>query len=195
MSRTRPNHPPRRPFVLVAAMLIGLSVMPWAGRALAATTVTFLPGADAYVQSGGPTSNYGKATVLRVRAPSPAYRSFLRFDVSGLGGPVTSARLRLYVTDATRDAGAVYAVSSAWTETAITWNNAPALPVAAIAPIGAAALGWVEVDVGSVVGANGTYAFAISSPSTDSLYTSSREGANPPQLVLSVDPTPAPTPT
>jgi hypothetical protein len=42
----------------------------------------------------------------------------------------------------------------------------------------------VDIDIGTVPG-NGTYSFALTSTSTNSAIFSGREGANPPQLVLS----------
>ena len=181
-----------RAVALLGAILALASAVPWAAAVRGVSTITVLPVADAYVQSGAPASNYGTATALRVRAPSPAYRTYLKFDVAGLGGPAARARLRLNVTDPSRDAGAVYVVASTWTETTINWNNAPTIPTAAIVPIGAAALGWIDIDLGGTVSGDGTYALAIATTSTDSMYVSSREGANPPQLVLDVG---APSPS
>jgi hypothetical protein len=75
-------------------------------------------------------------------------------------------------------------VSSAWSESTITWNDAPALGPT-IATIGTAPLGaWIEVDVTSAVTGNGSYSFGASSTSTSSLRMSSKEGIDPPQLVI-----------
>ena len=52
--------------------------------------------------------------------------SYLRFDVNGLSGPVTSARLRVYVTNGTVDGPPAFAVAeTAWGETAVTWTTRP----------------------------------------------------------------------
>ena len=94
-----------------------------------AATVTLQPSADSYVQDGSPTKNYGTQTSLRVRGGgSPTYKSYVTFDLSGVSGPVTSAKLRLFTTDASPYGGQVYPVPAAsWTESGITFNNAPAL--------------------------------------------------------------------
>lgn len=153
-------------------------------------TTTFTPVADAHVRDTAPTSNYGTITTLRVRtdAAGDDYRTLLKFTVSNLTGPVTDAKLRLFVTDASPDGGRVYAVDSGWTETGVNWNNAPSISgLTPIASIGTtAAVGsWTEVDLGSAVTANGTYAFELVSSSTNSAIYNSREAAtNKPELVL-----------
>ena len=82
----------------------------------AATTLTFVPVADAQVNSGNPTGNYGSLATIRTReatgTPSdPTYRSFLTFDVSGVGGQsITSVTLRLYVTDASPNGQGIHRV-------------------------------------------------------------------------------------
>ncbi|HSD78014.1 MAG TPA: DNRLRE domain-containing protein, partial [Solirubrobacteraceae bacterium] len=150
------------------------------------TAATFLPTADAYVQSGAPTKNYGTATSLRVRSSGPSYRSYLTFNVSGLAGAVTSAKLRMFVTDASPDGGHVHSVSpAAWTEAGITFNNAPALATAEIGSLGSVTTGtWAEVDVTKAVTGNGGVSFGIDSLSTNSAIFDSREGATPPQLIV-----------
>jgi len=113
------------------------------------------------------------------------YRSFLRFDVTGLAGTPTSATLRLFVIDESNSGGSIFLVPSSWTETGLTWSNQPALPSSSLATAGAAALGtWVEFDVSSAVLGPGTVSFALSGGTTNSVYYSSREGANPPELVV-----------
>jgi trimeric autotransporter adhesin len=149
-------------------------------------TLTFTPIADAYVVQDKPNNNYGTATTLRVRfTSSQTHYAYLRFDVSGLASSVSSAKLRLYVTDPSWDGGSVYSVSSSWTESGITWSNAPAITGSPLGSTGAVATGaWVEVDVTSAVAGNGSVSFALRSGASDSALYSSREGSNPPQLVV-----------
>ncbi len=151
-------------------------------------TTTHHPEADARVKSTSATKNYGTDTYLRTRYDAPgstSYRSYLRFDVGQLAGPVVSARLRLYVDDDSNDGGSVYPVDWTGAETAINWNNAPALAEPSIADFGAVnASGWAEVDVTSAVAEGGVISFGLESRSTNSAFYSSREGANPPELVV-----------
>jgi PKD repeat protein len=151
---------------------------------------TFFPAADARVKSSSPTGNYGSEPELRVRAGDPTHRVYLRFAVSGvLGAPVESAKLRLFATDPSDDGGALYPAASGWSESGITWANAPPIagtPLAGPAP--AVAGQWREIDLTSAVAGDGVYAFALDSASTNSAYYSSREGANPPELVVTTRP-------
>jgi PKD repeat protein len=146
------------------------------------------PVADAHVKSTSATKNYGAETFLRLRnggTSSDTYRSYLKFDVSGLSGPPTSAKLRMFVTDDSPDGGSVFGVGNAWTETGITWANAPAIAGSSLASAGATTNGtWVDFDVTSAVTGNGVASFALTTTSSNSSYYSSREGANRPQLVL-----------
>ena len=152
-----------------------------------ANTVTTLPAADANIRSNQPTKNFGTATDLRVR--SAQSRSYLRFVVSGVTGTVTSAKLRLRVDDGSANGGRIYTVTGAWTETGITWNNAPVISGAPIATVGAATVAtWKEVNLGTFVTGNGTYNFAISDGSNDAVDYRSRETVDDPQLVLTVTP-------
>jgi hypothetical protein len=100
-------------------------------------------------------------------------------------GAVSQATLRLYVTTGSNDGGDVYAVSSNWTETGVSWNNAPAFGTTPLDTAGAVATGaWVEYDVTPAVSGNGAVSFGLLSHSTTSCYFSSREGAHPPELVV-----------
>ena len=165
------------------------------------TTVRFAPSADAYVSQTSPTKNYGSATTIRIRqgtTSSPAtYVPYLRFVLSGLAGrTVTGANLKLYPTDASVDGGHVYAAGDAWTETQITWANAPARSGSELASVGRVVKNtWVSAAVPpSAVGSDGSYTLALIGTSTDSAYYSSRSGANPPVLELTVSGAPPPPP-
>lgn len=160
------------------------------------------PSADAHVQSGGPGSNYGGLDHLRAKMDSTTYRGYLRFDLPGFATNVQRATLRLRVTDASASGGSAHAVSNtyagtstAWTETGLTWSNAPAVSGAALDSAGAAAVGaWIELDVTGAIAGTGALSLAIQSLSDDSVRYSSKEGADPPQLVLELEPAPDPTP-
>lgn len=174
-----------------AALLVAgaaAAVLSPAGAASAAAA-TFTPVADTYVQRDTATTNYGTSAQFVVDN-SPLRRLFLRFSVSGLSGPVTSAKLRLRTigtNDGSPQGGAFRAVSdTTWSETGTTWNNQPALDGASVGSIGAVtADGWYELDVTSVVTGNGTFSFGATSTSTDGAYYDTREsGADAPQLVV-----------
>jgi hypothetical protein len=158
-------------------------------------SATYTPVADSYVSNMSGNTNYGTATELKVRegiTGSPTtWRTYLLFNVTGVTGPVTSAKLRLFVTDPSVDGGSVFTVGTGWTETGLTFNNAPAIGGSPVGSAGATALGtYVEITLnpGTITG-NGTYALALRSASTNNQVYSSREaGANPPQLVVTFGP-------
>jgi hypothetical protein len=83
----------------------------------------------------------------------------------------------------------VYPTTNTWTESTINWGNGPAATGAAIRAIGATTLGtWVDVNLTGAITADGTYNFLISDGNTNSAFFSSREGSNPPQLVITQTP-------
>ena len=163
-----------------AAGLVSIAVGAGGG---ASTTFTCI--ADSKTKSTSPTTNYGTETTLRIRSADPEWRTFLKFSVTGIDGPVSVATLRLWVDTGSNDGGRVHAVGSGWTESGLTWNNAPALAGSALDAAGAVTSGaWVEYDVTDAVTGNGTVGFALASQSTTSCYFSSREGQHPPELVV-----------
>jgi PKD repeat protein len=150
------------------------------------TTLPFAPTDDAYVRSSSPNGTGGADTTLRVyKTDTSDTQTYLRFVVSGTTGPITSAKLRLFVVDGSAASGSLYSVpETPWTESAITWNNKP-LPGDLVAGTQAAALGtWIEFDVAGIVTGDGTYSLALKDGSTNTAWYSSKEGANPPQLVV-----------
>jgi hypothetical protein len=99
------------------------------------------------------------------------------------------------VTDKSADGPGVYPAGNGWTETGITWANKPARTGPRAADLGAVAKGtWVEYDVTGVVTGNGDWTFALAGPAADGTVFSSREGADPPQLVVTADSPPDPGP-
>jgi hypothetical protein len=149
-------------------------------------TLSFNSIEDAFVRSSNADNNYGGATNLRVRQTSETQIAFFKFNVSGLSGAATSAKLRLLCTDATDDGGEVYSVSNSWNEGGITWSSAPQVSGSPLSSVQAVNIGEsVEWDVTLAVSADGAYSFAIRNNSSDAVYYSSKEGAQAPQLVVS----------
>lgn len=151
-----------------------------------AGTFTFAPAADAYIYQSNPGTNYGSATTLQVDN-SPIENFLLKFNVSGMTGrTITRARLRLYAVNASAIGGRFYrTTNTTWQEGTVTWNNAPAASTTLLASLGSvSAGGWYEVDVTSMITGDGTYSLRVNSTSSDGADYSSREGANPPQLII-----------
>ncbi|MGH2979230.1 MAG: DUF7594 domain-containing protein [Solirubrobacterales bacterium] len=154
-------------------------------------TLTFSPAADAYVEEANPTTNLGPATFLRTDAGgNPDVDSYLRFQLTGIQGKITSAKLRLFATSNTIDGPAVMPTSNSWTETGITWANKPAAtggPLADTASI--ANVTWVEWDVTPAVTAPGELSFLLHQAVSDGVNFHSRESTSTtrrPELVVTV---------
>jgi hypothetical protein len=145
--------------------------------------LTFAPVADAYVTSAAKTANFGTASVLEV-GTSPSLHTYLIFDVSGLAGPPTNATLRLW-TDTAGSGSSVHGTTTGWTETGITYANAPSYGSTVATVSNFAAGTWISYNVTSLVTGNGTLAFAYTSASSTPISFASREdGAHAPQLVI-----------
>jgi PKD repeat protein len=143
-----------------------------------ATTLTFTPDADARVQQANSGSNYGTSNYLQVRGgTSLVTESYVRFQASGITGPVTSAKLRLRaLSNGTVDGPALYTASSAWSQSTITWANRPARATTVIGDLGAiAGNATVEYDVTPAVSGDGTITFALIGTSGDGVDFASRE--------------------
>lgn len=185
---------------IALAMTLGLFTPGQAQSTSATTAFTFAAEADAMAKEASPDSNYPNATVLYVRA-APAIESYFRFTVTGISGAVTSAKLRLYVSEGTDNGPAVYTTSNTWTEDSINWNNRPSRTSNAMDDKGAlAANTWLEFDVTPIVTGNATYSFVLAMDSTVRLGLSSSEGSPAPELVVTAGETttaatPSPVPT
>ncbi len=170
--------------LVIAALLFG--ALPGTTARAQSASIVFRPSADTYALQSSPTSNYGSRTTLNVDN-SPVAHSYLRFTVSGLNGAVVqSAKLRLYANSSNSSGVTARALANnTWTETGLTYNNAPA-PGSAIATSTAVSAGkWVVIDVSSYVKAQGTYNLVLTTSSATNTSLAAREaGANAPQLVV-----------
>ena len=121
---------------------------------------------------------------------NPTYHGYLKFSLSGVTGSVGSVKLRLYVTDPSVATESIFVISdNNWTETGITYNNAPPIPTGT--PAGSvtapAAGAYIDItlDPTTVSSSTTTLSLAVKSSAGDSLIFSSREDpTNKPQLVV-----------
>ena len=151
------------------------------------TVVTsFTPTDDAYVRSDRASRNFGSAADLRVRKGNRTLTTYLKFNVTGLAGTVTSAKIRLKVNDGSTDGGMIFEAADTWDENTVTFNTAPPVIGPVLSSLGNLAVGSVaEYDVTAAISSDGVYSFCISSNSNDRLTFSSKEGATVPELVIS----------
>ncbi len=150
-----------------------------------ASSATFNPVADTYVNASSPSTNYGSAGTLRLDG-SPDEHAYLRFTVTGLSGTITQVRLLLHSNDSDNSGIRAWAVvDNSWGELTTTYSNAPALG-SQLASSGSFGSGvWVSLDVTSYVTGDGTYSFGVTNLSSSVISVGSREASGAaPQLVI-----------
>ena len=160
-----------------------------------ASNFIFITEADATLLSNRPSNNLGLSSQLSTDA-APEMLSLLRFNVQGVSGTIVDAMLRLFVqSDSTIGIDVFEVTDNSWVETAVTYSTAPVIGDQ-INSSGAFTAGtWIEVDLTSTITGNGQISLVISSTDGNRLLFSSREGANPAELVINVNLGPTATPT
>jgi hypothetical protein len=145
------------------------------------TEVLTIPvSADAHVNANKATTNFGTKTPFVVDG-SPRIRSFLRFQVSGVGArTVVGASLRLYTANASAAGGSFSGTNgAAWTESGLTWNNQPVPTSTPVATLGRVTSGSTQtVDVTPLVAGDGTVDIAITSTNADDVGYAAKEATN-----------------
>ncbi|MDX6647555.1 MAG: hypothetical protein QOK40_3282 [Miltoncostaeaceae bacterium] len=186
---------------MLALVVLVMTLMSATARSATAGPLTFTPVADSYVLSDLPTNNSGTRAQLRADS-SPFVRAYMRFDVQGLSGPVSSAILRVYANAGHATGYAASAVTdTGWGETTIISDNAPAIAATPAGSSGGFSAGaWTQADVTPLVQGNGLVSLALTTTSLTAMGVASREsGANAPQLVIMTasasDTTPPAAPT
>ena len=198
MTRDPGNAHGTRLAVLLAAVLAvsQLSLTP-----AAAASSSQGPTGDAWVDSGNPTVNHGANGYLQVDN-SPVLLAYLAFSVLvPAGEQVTSAQLQVTPNSSNTGGFDVRTSSAGWTESTLTYANAPAPSASAVAVSGPVSAGIaVGVDVTSAVPATGGAVSLVLSNLTSTSYSlKSKEAASGrPVLVVTTAasaPPPATAPT
>lgn len=152
------------------------------------TVLTFTATHDAFIRPDLQDTKFGKAVTLETDN-NPVKHFLIKFNVSGTSGKqILGAKIRLFARDSSDHGGDFYkALSNSWNED-VTWKNAPAAGTTLIASLGAVSSGiWYEADVTSAVTGDGTVSFRAVSTSVNSAEYSSKQGANPPVLVVTTN--------
>jgi uncharacterized delta-60 repeat protein len=165
-----------------------------------ATTLTST--ADAYVRDGASAgTNFGTATDLEVKDAGTGFNrvSYIKFDLSSVSA-INSVKLDLFgklsdTQDASITTSLFSVADTSWSETGVTFNNAPALSNTALgsATVTGTSLQMVQFDVTAYVKAqfaagHKVVSFALKdlSSSNSFIQFNSREaGSQTPQLVVS----------
>ncbi len=160
----------------------------YVSNAVSSSQAVLTPTADASVRQAFPNNTYGTGPLLGVRyaiTTGDGQYSFLKFNVTGVSGTVTSAKLLLRTKTPLTELY-LYRVDSSWTETAITWNNMPLGSAVELSHrFNLATETWYDFDVTGFVAGNGIYAFGFASADTGTnLGCYSRESSFAPTLQL-----------
>jgi chitodextrinase len=151
---------------------------PPSNTATVTTPLTFTAVADARVEEANKSTNFGTSSRLRTEGGSdPDVETFLRFNLTGLSGPPSSAKLRLYATsDGTGNGPAAFSTTWTGSETSLTWNTRTARTSGATDDKGTiASNSFVEFNVTSLVAGSGAHSFILATTSSDGVDFSSRE--------------------
>lgn len=161
---------------------------------LVATTLN--PVGDADIYQGSSTTNYGTNTILRAKntsGSSVTRKTYVKFDLTSANlTNIQSAKVRLYCSalDGTYSVTAYQQATDTWTETALTWGNAPAIGTAIGAQSINATAKYFEWDVTSYVQSQNSgdkvVSLCFADAATAGLMATfeSKEGTNKPQLVI-----------
>jgi signal peptidase I len=160
----------------------------------AAAPSTLTAVADSHVRQNQATSSYGTQTNMTVRSRNGNRnrRALVRFTLPAVPArcQLESATLRLFATGSSSGRTVqVHAAGATWAET-VTWNTQPGTTgVPATATSGAGWRTWTVTSQvqGQLTGVNRGFVLrdaAESASGTQTQTYSTREGANPPQLVL-----------
>jgi len=114
--------------------LVSAALTPYRTCTLTATPATTAVVADAEVRQSTPTSNFGTTAALTLTSSGSANgRAYIRFDLVACSPAIPAsatirlATLRLYLSAASAACRTldIFRVTTAWTETGLTWNNQP----------------------------------------------------------------------
>jgi hypothetical protein len=190
---------------LLASSLAFAGAVAVSDRASAATVTEerkFTATDDAYTSSSRPTYNTGSAVKLVAgKLAGNSMVTYLKFKVANLPAGSTVQKAQLILTRDEHRLPATVKLAkvagTAWTESTLTNANRPALGVVLSTVTTTAASTGVTFTVTSTVRANGTYAFAVTSPAIEDVarFRSAEYGPGQPQLKLTVARTVEATPT
>jgi len=147
--------------------------------------------ADAHVALPQPAQNFGTLSTLQLASGASDSDVLLKFDVTGVTEPILFAKLsfRIPATTGAPRANVRTVADDSWSETGVTWNNAPAgaeppiITTGAISRDGSLSAGVTQAVLDDP---DGIVSLRLSAPSSTGLYHS-RESGQPPRLVLIVE--------
>jgi hypothetical protein len=182
--------------VLLALLLLapGALFLRGLARSPATETRTIMASADSYVSTAHAQQNYGGEQLLRVDG-TPHLNAYLHFELERQPRAVSRAFLRLR-TLTPRVAGLQVrpVINGTWQENGLTSDNAPPYGP----PVNTAVdthRGWTAIDVTPLILGRQQVDLALTTTASSRLRFRSREGGSPPELVLHLADTAAPSST
>jgi hypothetical protein len=184
----------------VATLVIGaVALVTSSSASTISTTLNLTPTDDTYISQAAKTTNYGTATTMATNgAKNKVKRVYFRFSVNGLPANATVTGARIVLT-ALNSSGIVPTLkkqtTGSWTETTLTYANAPTLGSNITSPPAIKA-GPVTFQVQNIVKGNGSFSFGLIQGSSKETTWATKESATPPQLILTYSqPSPSPSPS
>jgi hypothetical protein len=181
---TRAHNKALRLVAVAVALLVVFGPL-MGGAGAVSQTVTSV--ADSFTSEAFPSANYATVSYLKVQGGS-ARNGYVKFTVSGWSGPVGKATLKFWTLTSHATGFDVRSVSdNTWSETTLTYNNAPPFSSTVTASSGPFAdRVWVSLDVTPLVSGNGTYSLALTTSSPDYLQVASKDNGSStaPRLIL-----------
>src|SRR5688500_4225294 len=110
-------------WLVVGLTALGLVALLASGSSAAVNTFTTV--ADTYVNVAYPTSNFGNKPEVKVD-DNPKI-GYLKFDVTGTSGTITSAKLKVFSKTASNAITVRSVANTSGSETGITYNTRPAV--------------------------------------------------------------------
>jgi hypothetical protein len=155
------------------------------------STVWLNPTADAWVSEANPTTNYGTAANLEMRATGSglARHAYLKFDLSQVTRPPTSVLLQVRTgTTAWTETNVYRLATTSWTENGVNWNNGPLDPLYYLQLPGQAANSFTSLNLTSMFPSGGGLAtLGIVTTNNPGHYFLSRESGFNTVPILRVD--------
>lgn len=186
------------------AVITAASVANPAVKAVSTVTVEsmaglYYPTDDSFIRGGSYASdNYGSDPQLSIKSDSAAYtrHAYIKFNIGDTDREdIESAVLRMYarsVNTTPERTISVYATGDNWSESTLTWNNAPARTTFITSAVVTAADEWYEFDLTNYLKSLDKSIVSLilmndgpAGSTNDMSFTSKEGGAMKPQLIIS----------
>lgn len=151
-------------------------------------TLSFRAVADTYVTARHPKTNYGTATELSVDG-DPIKETYLKFELAGLEGTITSAVIRMHVAEPSPLSGGSLRQMQdvTWSETNVTFETKPDVDGHVLSSAESVEEGMVvEFDATQAQLDTGIVSFALTSTRPDGVEYASRETDAGAELVITL---------